>query len=152
MKKLIVIVKQFKSGNGPMDVDSRIFDGDTLKPIIGNINEYHVNGYQLGQISSTLLWAVQDIPINNKQELTRLFPGGYEFEYYFVPLYVSQNESVKWWDELPQPFKVNKSIEFGIDIRRRIPKLDLEEMWVSSAMIHFVMRVLKPVDLKQIID
>jgi hypothetical protein len=176
-KKILVTVRQFMSGIGNLDVDSRIFDGDTKKPI--TMKHKHPLGHEydfhLGQISSSLMWAVQDIPDQDrtaKQELDKLYPEGYEFEFYYMPVYFSDAESKKWWNENPQPLKEKLMIEYALkmikqdggevseeelekakaNIKRIKPThQEIMEFWQEYAMIHTATRMLKPVDLNNVV-
>jgi hypothetical protein len=176
-KKILVTVRQFMSGLGMLDVDSRLFDGDTKNPItIKHTNHQgHEYDFHLGQISSSLLWAVQDIPAQDrtaKQELDKMYPGGYEFEFYYMPVYFVNEESKKWWEEMPQPLREKVMIEHSIKMLHQdgeeLPEEELErakkiikkikptkqeiqEFWQDRAMIHIVTRMLKPVDLNNVI-
>lgn len=82
-----VIVQEIVGYNG-IDVDSRMYDVN-MEPIMHN--DRH-----LGQISSSLGWAMQDISYKRYgKELDELFPGASsEFEFSFE------------FRQLPEKFKV----------------------------------------------
>jgi hypothetical protein len=161
-KKILVTVRQFKSNFVSINVDSRIFDGDTKKPI--TLKEIDSQGvaydYHLGQVSSDLLFAVQDISDKDRtvcKELDKLYPQGYEFEFYYLKLYFIEEESKTWWKELPEPLKKKVIFEygskmFGNSFKNMKPnKQDIKNIWQDNAMISTAFRILKPVDLNNII-
>ena len=171
-KKIVVIVRQFKSSIGNLDVDSRLYDGDTKEPIFlkeqdpqGNPYDYHI-----GQISSSLLWAVQDIPDQGrtaKIEMDRRYPKGYEFVFYYIPVDFIKQESAAWWDNMTDEQKKELVIEEGQRVYGKLTKLEkdtirsrklrhvtqneVENLWKTNEMVNFAMSKLKPVDLNNVI-
>ena len=89
-KKIIVIVTEFQSQFSGVNVDSRMYE-ENMNPIIskGGIN-MDQNDWHLGQISSSLTWAVHDCCYERYQpHFDKLFPeqnGNFEFEYRLVSL------------------------------------------------------------------
>lgn len=158
-KKILVTVRQFKTNFISVNVDSRLFDGDTKKPIV--LKEIDPQGvaydYHLGQVSSDLIFAVQDISDKNRtvcDELDKLYPQGYEFEFYYLKLYFIEEESKSWWKELPEPLKKKVTFEYGSKMYGKAfksmkpNKQDIKNMWQDNVMIKAAFRILKPVDLK----
>jgi len=85
MEKLIVKVREFIGFGNDVDVDSRIYDSKG-EPVI-------FEGQVLGQVSSSLSWAKQDIPNNNGERLDEIYPKGWEIvDYEVEPLGTIQRE------------------------------------------------------------
>lgn len=164
--KILVTVRQFKSGIGNIDVDSRLFDGETKQPIIVKY-ESEDTEFHLGQVSSNLAWAVQDIPDQDrtaKKELDKLYPDGFEFEFYYLTTQFIKEESKRWWESLSTNreeiiLNYHKKLFFetlpkeelkNIDMNK-ISRQDITEMWVNSDMIYAATKKLKPVDTNNLI-
>lgn len=151
MKKIIVTVRQFRPSYNPeqWDVDSRMYHED-LTPIL-DPREGREN-FHMGQISSSLNWAVQDIPDHFKTELDEMFPEGYEFEFYYIPLYVVQAEAEKWWEEMSYEEREKESADLS-DEDAWDGKLRsyLEDRWINKQMVHKVIKLFRPVDLNNIV-
>lgn len=95
MKTIKVVVTEFQGLNG-VDVNSRMFNEDET-PIVSI--DPQGDEYQLGQISSSFVWAIKDITYDRfKDELDKLFPdakGQFKFIYKRIPLNLSQEKTLK---------------------------------------------------------
>lgn len=162
-KKILVTVRQFKSNRTFINVDSRLFDGDTKKPIIiieKDLKDIKYD-YHLGQVSSNLRFAINDINEKNNslcEELNKLYPQGYEFEFYYLKLYFVEEETKIWWEALDPKIKKKLILDYGEklygkDYKAIKPnKQEIEIFWQKNTMINSAFRILKPVNLNNIIE
>lgn len=140
MKKIFVTVRQFQSFSS-LDVDSRLFDGDTLEPIMRKEEDKE---WHLGQVSSSIYWAVQDISDQERtarQELDRRYPDGFEFVFFYMPIEFCKYKAKKWWIGLSHEQKRDKGF---------LDDLDILNHWVKFRMIHDAI-TLKPINPNNIV-
>lgn len=134
-KKIIVISKEFKPWGEhglQIDVDSRMYDGVTGKPIVDKDN------YILGQVSSDMRWAFQDITTRYKDDLDKAYGEKleYDFVFYYVTLDFIKTESKSWWDGLSEDDKIWAMMVAGYEKRHpdRATRADVKEMWMKQRM------------------
>lgn len=148
------------------DVDSRLFDGDSLEPII--MTREDGTKFHLGQVSSSIHWAVQDISDQDrttKQELDSRYPDGFEFVFYYLPVELCNDKVPRWWTRLSIHEKREAILVTADKIAKlsdsqkerirnseetRVTAYQMLSMWIDNQMIHEAVK-LKPINPGNII-
>lgn len=142
-------------------IDSRFFYSDTLNPIVYIAYDPYERPYDLQMsISSKFIAEARREVIDShyKEELDKIFPEGYEFEFYLITHEFAKIESKFWWDTLVQSLKTQYLINYFHEYNPKpateseirslgkfTPDAELiKKLWIKNEMIQSAIKNLKP--------